>query len=196
MTYAIKPKGYIRVLRPNGTQVSQHDTLDKAIVAALNQPPNVEYTLNLPDYTVKNTTAVPPPPPPPANENPVVALTSPANGAQFDAPATIAITAAASDDGSVAKVEFFMDGASVSIATSAPYSAQALAVPAGDHVLTARATDNVGAQTTSAARTVQVRAVPPPPPPPVTGTPNLPALAADPITGTVAPIALGANYID
>lgn len=46
--------------------------------------------------------------------------------------------------------------------------------------------------------------LPPPPPPPPdpdpppvgTGVPNLPALAADPITGTVAPIVLGASYTD
>lgn len=138
-------------------------------------------------------------PPPPPNENPVVALTSPADGAQFDAPATIAMTATAIDDGSVAQVEFFLDGASVGIDTSAPYSAQASGVPVGDHVLTAEATDDAGAKSTSAARTVQVRNVPPPPPPPpppAAGTPNLPALAADPITGTVSPIALGANYTD
>lgn len=44
----------------------------------------------------------------PENPTPTVSITSPADGSTFTAPASISITASASDtDGSVAKVEFF-----------------------------------------------------------------------------------------
>ena len=42
------------------------------------------------------------------NIAPSVSLTAPANGASFSAPATITLSASASDpDGSIAKVEFY-----------------------------------------------------------------------------------------
>jgi hypothetical protein len=44
------------------------------------------------------------------NKAPTVSITSPANGATFTAPATIAITATAADqDGTISKVEFIME---------------------------------------------------------------------------------------
>ena len=63
---------------------------------------------------------------------------------------TITITATASDsDGNVTRVEF-RDGTTVlGQDTSAPYSFTWRNVPPGSHVLTARATDNRGAATTS-----------------------------------------------
>ena len=51
---------------------------------------------------------------------PTVALTAPANGAQFAAPASITLTATAADpDGTVAQVEFFRGATSVGIDTPA-----------------------------------------------------------------------------
>lgn len=125
------------------------------------------------DFVVSETPippdGAPPPPPPPANQPPVVALTAPAAGASFTAPATIPLAATASDpDGAVARVEFLSGGAVVATATAAPFAATWANVAAGTYTLAARAVDNLGAATTSApvAVTVSPPATPPPPPPP------------------------------
>ncbi len=81
----------------------------------------------------------------PANVLPVVKITSPADGATFAAGASVAIAADASDsDGSVAKVEFFADGAKIGEDSSAPYTLQMSSVVQGYHVLVATATDDKG----------------------------------------------------
>ncbi len=94
---------------------------------------------------------------------PTVTVTGPANNVVFVAPATITMTATTSDaDGTIAKVDFF-DGATLAgTATAAPYSVTLANVAVGAHTLTARATDNLGFSTTSAAVSIQVNAPPPP----------------------------------
>jgi regulation of enolase protein 1 (concanavalin A-like superfamily)/phosphatidylethanolamine-binding protein (PEBP) family uncharacterized protein len=95
--------------------------------------------------------------PPPANQPPTVSLTAPANGATFTAPADIAINANASDtDGTVTRVEFYQGSTLLGSDTTSPYSFTWNDAPAGTYSLTARAIDNAGATTTSAARTVTV----------------------------------------
>jgi predicted phage tail protein len=97
------------------------------------------------------------------NSAPSVSLTQPAAGASFTAPATIAIAANASDpDGSVAKVEFFNGAGKLGEDTSAPFTYDWADVPVGSYSITARATDNLGAQSTSVARTVTVNPNSPP----------------------------------
>lgn len=93
-----------------------------------------------------------------ANTPPTVGITSPADGASFPWKPTITITATASDPGgAVTKVEF-RDGATLlGQDTTAPYSFTWRNVPSGTHVLTARATDNAGAVTTSSTVTIIVR---------------------------------------
>src|SRR5688572_11027770 len=59
---------------------------------------------------------------PPTNTPPTVSLTSPTSGQQIANGATIPLAATASDNGSVSRVEFRVDGALVSTDTSAPYS--------------------------------------------------------------------------
>ena len=94
-----------------------------------------------------------------ANQPPVVSLTSPANGATFSAGSTVNVTANASDaDGSVSKVEFFRDGSSLGIDTSAPYSASWANASAGSHTLRAVATDNNNATASTATITITVNA--------------------------------------
>jgi regulation of enolase protein 1 (concanavalin A-like superfamily) len=94
---------------------------------------------------------------PPPNAPPAVAMTSPANGATFTAPATIAVSASASDsDGTVAKVDFYSGGTLLGTDASAPYSLTWSNVPAGTYSLYAVATDNAGASTTSSAVTITV----------------------------------------
>jgi hypothetical protein len=91
-----------------------------------------------------------------ANGAPAVSLTAPADGASFTTPATISIAASASDDGSVAKVEFFDGAAKLGEDAVAPYTYAWTGASLGSHTITAVATDNLGAQTASSARTVTV----------------------------------------
>ncbi|PVY40665.1 DUF4082 domain-containing protein [Pontibacter virosus] len=94
---------------------------------------------------------------PPANQPPTVSLTSPANNATFTAPASVAIAASASDaDGTVAKVEFFQGNTKLGEDLSSPYTFAWNGVAAGSYQLTARATDNGGAASTSTAVAITV----------------------------------------
>lgn len=96
------------------------------------------------------------------NPPPTVALTAPANGSIFSLPANIALTATASDaNGSVAKVEFFQDGTTkLGEDSSAPYSLTWSNAPSGVYVVSARATDNLGATGDSDPIIVIVRGPP------------------------------------
>jgi hypothetical protein len=92
-----------------------------------------------------------------ANLPPSVTLTRPGDSATFTAPATVNLAATASDgDGTVANVEFFNGTAKLGEDTTAPYSFTWAGVAAGTYALTARATDNLGGVTTSAASTITV----------------------------------------
>ncbi|HEX7900037.1 MAG TPA: DUF5060 domain-containing protein [Planctomycetota bacterium] len=92
-----------------------------------------------------------------SNAPPAVAITSPGNGATFAAGATITITATASDpDGSVAFVDFLRGTSVLGMDTTTPYAFTWTAVPAGTYTLTARATDNDAASSTSSAITITV----------------------------------------
>lgn len=98
------------------------------------------------------------------NNPPVVSLTAPANNATFNSGATVTITANASDaSGSITKVEFFSGTTKLGEDTTTPYSFAWANVPAGTQALTAKATDNQGATTTSAIINITVNApnVPP-----------------------------------
>jgi len=80
----------------------------------------------------------------------VVRLTNPASDISLAAGSTIAITAEASDsDGVVSKVEFFSDTTELGEDTTSPYSFVWVNAPPGDYTLTAKATDNKNAITTS-----------------------------------------------
>jgi chitodextrinase len=93
----------------------------------------------------------------PGNVSPVVSISSPAGGASFTAPASVTITAAATDaDGTVAKVDFYNGSTKLGTATASPYSYTWGSVAAGTYSLTAIATDNAGAATTSGAVSITV----------------------------------------
>jgi len=97
------------------------------------------------------------------NTAPTVSITSPTNGASFNGPADITVTATAEDaGGSIARVEFFFGSTSMGVATSSPYSASITFGP-GTYVLTAVATDNLSATSTSAPVSITVSAVNIPP---------------------------------
>ena len=92
------------------------------------------------------------------NQPPVLSITSPLPGATFVAPATVVLSADASDpDGTVARVEFFEGVTSRGFDTTSPYSVTWSRVTAGSHALTAVATDDHGA-TTAVPFTVAVSA--------------------------------------
>ena len=90
------------------------------------------------------------------NQPPTVTLTAPSAGATFSTGDTITFSANASDDGSVASVEFFAGSTSLGTDSAAPYSITGT-LPAGTHSITARATDNTGASTTSSAVSITVQ---------------------------------------
>ena len=98
---------------------------------------------------------------PPTNQAPSVSIIQPAGGSSFTLPAVVDVSANASDsDGTVVKVEFFNGDRSLGTATASPYTVRAdLAV--GLHSLTAEATDDQDASTTSS--TVQVTVAAPSP---------------------------------
>jgi len=94
---------------------------------------------------------------PPPNQAPTVALTTPSANASFPAGRAITVAASAADaDGSVSRVEFFDGGSLIGSASAAPFSISWLGAASGSHTLTARATDNAGASTTSATVTITV----------------------------------------
>src|SRR6185503_10013596 len=81
---------------------------------------------------------------------PTVQLTSPANGANYWAPASVAVSATASDiDGSVTQVAFYAGPTLLGVDTTPPFTFSWNNVPAGDYGLTAVATDDLGANATS-----------------------------------------------
>ena len=101
--------------------------------------------------------------PPPPNAPPTVSITTPSGGATFTAPATIAIGATAADsDGTVARVNFFAGSTLLGTDQAAPYAFTWSSVPAGTYSLTAVATDDDGAVTSSSAVSVTVTNPPPP----------------------------------
>ncbi len=93
---------------------------------------------------------------------PTVDVTAPAEGATV-AGASVSVAATASDDNGVTQVEFFVDGGSIGVDTTAPYTAtwDSTTVPDGPHVVSATATDTIG-QTASDANNVTVDNVPDP----------------------------------
>lgn len=97
------------------------------------------------------------------NIPPVVSLTSPANGANFETPVTITLTANATDsDGPIDQVAFYNGATLLGTSTTAPYSFAWINAPAGNHSLTAVAIDDLGAITTSSAVAITVIANLPP----------------------------------
>jgi hypothetical protein len=92
---------------------------------------------------------------------PVVSLTAPLNGATFSAPASITLTATATDaDGTITAVAFYWNGILIGSDTSAPWSVDWTSVPVGSYQLTAVATDNDGLQTTSGIVNITVNTAP------------------------------------
>ena len=98
----------------------------------------------------------------PGNVPPTAALTSPSSGARFIAPATITVSASADDnDGAIAQVEFYAGATLLATDSTSPYGTTWSNVPTGSYIVTARATDNSGAVTTSSPVNITVEDPPP-----------------------------------
>lgn len=92
-----------------------------------------------------------------ANILPTIALTAPAPNASYAAPASIAITASASDsDGTITKVEFYAGASLIGSSNVAPYTLNWSNVGPGSYSMTAKAIDNAGGVATSAAVSITV----------------------------------------
>jgi subtilisin family serine protease len=105
------------------------------------------------------------------NQPPAVTLTAPADGATFVAPANIPLSASATDDDGIARVEFYSGSTLIATSMVSPYTATWSGVAAGNYTLTAVAYDTTGASSTSAAARVSVQ--------PQTGTLPSPWTAQD-----------------
>ena len=76
-----------------------------------------------------------------SNTAPVVSQTSPTAGASFATGASITFSATATDNVSVQRCEFLVDGSVVGTDTSSPYSVSLTTVAAGSHTTQARCFD-------------------------------------------------------
>ena len=97
-------------------------------------------------YTTDETT--------PSNFAPEVTITSPSDGVNFDEGTSVNLSADASDsDGNIAEVEFFIDGTSIGIVTSAPYE-QNWTIGTDTYNIYAVARDDEGAETSTSTVTI------------------------------------------
>lgn len=94
-----------------------------------------------------------------ANVLPSVSFTAPTSGSAYTAPATITLSANATDsDGTIARVEFYNGATLLNTDSGAPYGYTWSNVAAGSYTLTAKAYDNAGGSTVSAPINVTVLA--------------------------------------
>jgi plastocyanin len=81
---------------------------------------------------------------------PTITITSPANGATFNAHASFTLRATAADsDGSITSVEFLEAATSLTNLASSPYTARVSDLAVGNHTYSARATDHFGRKATN-----------------------------------------------
>lgn len=96
----------------------------------------------------------------PINQVPIVNITSPTQNQIFISPTNITINANASDpDGTVTKVDFYNGTTLLATDNTAPYSFIWQNTTVGTYTITAKATDNQGAVTTSASITFTIQNV-------------------------------------
>lgn len=92
-----------------------------------------------------------------SNLAPTASITAPLGGAAFVSPANITITANASDvDGTITKVEFYANGSKIGEKITSPYTFAWNGVVAGTYALQVKATDNLGASSSSSVVNIVV----------------------------------------
>ena len=96
------------------------------------------------------------------NLRPTVQITAPASGTVFLAPAVVEVSASANDlDGTVSRVQFFLNSTLVGSATGVPYEVLLTGLRLGTNVISSVAIDNLGTPSTSVTNTV-IAQLPPP----------------------------------
>ncbi|HEX5475481.1 MAG TPA: Ig-like domain-containing protein [Vicinamibacterales bacterium] len=102
-------------------------------------------------------------PGPPDTEDPVAAMTAPAEGATINSQSSIGVDA--TDNVGVVTVDLLVDGTMAASTTSAPYAfaVSGLALTAGPHTLQGRASDAAGNTGLTAVVNVTMDTTPPPP---------------------------------
>ena len=125
------------------------------------------------------------------NKAPSVSITSPAANATFASPATITISANASDDdGTISKVDFYNGNTLLGSDNSSPYTFTWNNVATGNYTITAKATDNGSLVTTSTAVAISVYT------PNVAPSVSVTSPAANATFASPATITLSANASD
>ena len=165
--WARTPPGWVRLVR-TGTQIDAYQSTDGSTwtligtdavpmvdtvyvgIAATSHNTSVATDAVVDSFKVTQGAST-------TNQPPTVAITSPTGGSTFSAGSNVAVSAAANDsDGTVSRVDFFVGTTQIGSDTTAPYSATWSNVASGTYTVTAKAVDNDGASTTSAAVSVQV----------------------------------------
>lgn len=90
------------------------------------------------------------------NRPPTVSLDSPVDGSVLTAGASVTLTATASDDSAVTKVEFYDGTTLLGEDTTAPYEILVTNLAIGNHVFNAKATDDESAVSSSGSSTVTI----------------------------------------
>ncbi|PIB35740.1 hypothetical protein BFP72_10215 [Reichenbachiella sp. 5M10] len=94
-----------------------------------------------------------------SNQSPSVSISSPNTGATLTAGDDLTLSAVANDsDGQITLVEFYSNGSKIGQDNSYPYAYTWSSVSAGNYTLTAVATDDSNAQTTSSSVSITVNA--------------------------------------
>ena len=125
-------------------------------IAATSHIVTASTTVKADNFSVVKTSP-PPPPPPPTNNPPVVSLAT--NGTSFSAPASITLTATASDpENQLSRVDFYAGTTLLGSDTAAPYSFTWSGAAAGTYALKAVAYDAQGASGSSSTISVTVKA--------------------------------------
>jgi hypothetical protein len=141
-----------------------------SFVVAANPAPQArqgEIVINALRLTVRqDAAAAPPPPPPPAADTapPTVTMSVPATTLPVNQ--AVALTATATDNVGVARVEFHANGVLISADTTAPYAATWTPTQTVTYGLRAEGVDAAGNRGLSPQVNVTVTATAPPPPPP------------------------------
>lgn len=142
------------VRRTAAKQTVTGDTYDYILVSDNDWP---KYGAMLSAYMVNHQNYIPGTVEPPVNNAPTISILTP--NTTYPAGSSIIITATASDDKAVSKVEFFNGSIKLGESLTSPYSWVINNATAGTYNLTGKATDNEGASTVSSVRVVTVSGV-------------------------------------
>lgn len=95
-----------------------------------------------------------------ANNPPAISITAPSDNSTFSVLQTVELIATATDtDGSITKVDFYNGATILGSDNTSPFSYSWSGMPAGSYTITAKATDDKGAVTSSAPITVVIQEV-------------------------------------